>query len=143
MKNRLISGIFFIILGLLIGLGPIILFPVCRVHTTIMDCFWTARTELGIGILTGIFGIFLIIFPSVQLRIGLSISLVSNGILGLLVPDILIGVCDGKHMSCRLLTLPALNILNMAVIIAAAVNGLSLYQTDKRNKEMKKRQVEP
>ena len=33
--------------------------------------------------------------------------------------------------------------IHMAVIIAAAVNGLSLYQTDKRNKEMKKRQVEP
>jgi len=34
MKNRLITGILFIILGVLIAFGPITIFPVCGVNAT-------------------------------------------------------------------------------------------------------------
>lgn len=174
MSNRVITGILFIILGALIAIGPLTIFPVCGVHSTeqmdddsgqkdipmkneqsdssagnnmkstmnmgtsmVMKCHWTARIELGIGILIVILGILLVVLQSVQIRLGLSISLVLNGILALLVPSVLIGVCGAVHMSCRSLTLPALTVLSSGDIIIALINTIYLYKADN------KRKVEP
>ena len=172
MKNRLITGILFIILGAFIAFGPLTIFPVCGVHSSqqasgheseqkkaqmsmkmgdkqvdssdenasestmtkgtgmVMKCFWTARAELGLGILIAILGALIIAFQSVQIRLGLNISIILNGILALLIPISLIGVCDGVHMSCHSLTLPALAVISSALIIAAVVNAIYLYQSD-------------
>ena len=178
MKNRLISGILFLVLGILIAVGPQTIFPVCGIHTgqsaaqssdqtsggkctqmggckpnadaekgsaenaaagsgTVMKCFWTARAELGIGILIAVLGILLIAFRSAQVRLGLSISLALNGILALLIPNVLIGVCSDAHSTCRMLTLPALTILSGVAIAAAAANAAYLFRSDR------KRQAKP
>lgn len=169
MKNRIIFGVIFIILGILIALGPITIFPVCGIEpsqqmghkseqnteqmsmgdkqqdsskekttdctipkgkTMVMKCFWTARAELGIGIVIAILGLLQIVFPSVQRRQGLNISIILNGILALLVPRYLIGICNDVHASCRSLTLPALTIISSLLIIVALVNTIYLFKTD-------------
>lgn len=174
MKNRLINGILFIILGAFIAFGPQTIFPVCGVHSSkkasgheteqkkdqmsmqmddkqsdssnqnasenkmtmgtgmVMKCFWTARAELGLGILIAILGALQIVFQSVQLRLGLNISIILNGILALLIPISLIGVCDSKHMSCHSLTLPALAVISSFLIIAALVNAIYLFKIDNK-----------
>jgi hypothetical protein len=175
MKNRLISGIILVVLGALIALGPITIFPVCGIgdshaaemgdgeqamqgdgtdaqpamgegahggeqpamggsggessaesSTTVMKCFWTARAELGIGALIAIVGVLLIVLKSRQIRLGLSLAAALNGILALLVPTALIGVCGHASMQCRIGTLPALVILSSFVIIVAALNTVYL-----------------
>lgn len=98
----------------------------------IMNCHWTARVELGIGILIVLTGVLLILLRAARIRLGLSISLVLNGILALLIPTVLIGVCGGVHMSCRSLTLPALTVISSGVIITALVNTIYLYKADKK-----------
>jgi len=175
MKNRLITGILFIILGGLIALGPQTIFPVCGIHTaeqasaqgtekigeqegiktggqetmqaaegageqaaiamttdSVMKCHWTAQAELGIGILIALLGAFLIIFQSKQIRMGLSLALGLNGILALLIPTVLIGVCGGAHMPCRSLALPALTVLSSVVIVTSAVNAVYLFISNRK-----------
>jgi hypothetical protein len=95
----------------------------------VMKCFWTARAELGIGALIVILGALLIVFKSRQLRIGLSLAAALNGILALLVPTLLIGVCDHASMQCRIGTLPALVILSSFVIAVAALNAIYLFRS--------------
>lgn len=163
MKNRLITGILFIILGGLIAFGPLTIFPVCganggssshaahasmkmdehqaatRVenvndgnHTaasTPMKDHWTARAELGIGILIALLAILLIVFSSKHIRLGISLSLALSGILAALIPTVLIGVCDNAHASCRLLTLPSLIILAAIVVLLSIVNTIFLYKS--------------
>lgn len=92
----------------------------------VMKCHWTARVELGAGILIALLGVLLILFRSAQVRLGLSLSLILNGTLALLAPTALIGVCGGAHMTCRTLTLPALAVLSAAVIFVSAVNAAYL-----------------
>jgi hypothetical protein len=170
MKNRIISGILFIILGGLIAFGPLTIFPVCGVHTTettttqgsmtmaghtsiqsegkmvmetgegsgtqtsmakstVMKCHWTAQAELGIGILIALLGIFLLFSKSSDVRLGLSLALILYGLLVLLIPIALVGVCGSLNMSCRSLTLPALIILSSAVVFTAAANVYYLYHS--------------
>jgi len=174
MKNRVITGVLFIILGALIAFGPITIFPVCGVNATqqmtgdemdkksekegmqmgddksdsskatdtkstmdmgtgmVMKCHWTANVELGIGIIIALLGAFIIIFQSVQIRIGFNIAIALNGILALLIPTTLIGVCDGVHMHCHSLTQPVLVILSSAVIIAAVANTIYLFGINRK-----------
>lgn len=169
MKNRLFTGVLFILLGLLIAFGPQTIFPVCGVHTskqpavqdsasdghqnvpsgsmqmtpasedagqqmtagkTVMKCHWTGRAEIGIGLLIALVGFFLLVFPSVQVRLGLSLALVPGGILALLLPLALIGVCGSSKMTCRSLTLPALILLGGIAIAASLANMIYLYTSD-------------
>jgi hypothetical protein len=130
MKKRLVFGIPFIIIGLLIAFGPLTIFPVCEVMgTMIMKCFWTARAEIGIGLIIVILGILTLVFKSPQVRLGLDIAVFLNGLLTLLIPTILIGVCAAPHESCRVLTLPALTVLSNILLLGAIINGLILVKT--------------
>lgn len=131
MKNRLISGIVFLIFGLLIALGPQIIFPVCGIsgETAPMKCHWTARAELGAGLVIAFQGLLLLLFSSRQIRLGLNLAIGFNGVLALLLPTILIGVCGSTRMNCRSLTLPALVIFSTFVIAGSVINGIYLYQT--------------
>ncbi|WP_010254672.1 DUF4418 family protein [Treponema primitia] len=125
-----ISAVFFIIIGLFIALGPLTLFPVCKVvGTMIMKCFWTARAELGIGLVIAILGALNFWFKSPQIRLGLGIGIFLNALLALFIPTVLIGVCDHGRASCRVLALPALTVLSNILLLGAILNGLILVKT--------------
>jgi hypothetical protein len=129
MKNKFIFGIAVIIIGLLIALGPQTLFPVCEAEEMIMKCFWTARAELGAGLVIALLGLATLLFPSIQTRRGFFIAIGLNALLALFIPSILIGVCAGKHMRCHALTLPALLVLSAVLLALAIVNSLLLEKT--------------
>lgn len=98
----------------------------------VMKCHWTAQAELGIGILIALLGVFLLIFQSGQIRLGLSLAVILNGVLALLIPTALIGVCGSINMTCRSLTLPALTILSSIVIVTSAANVFYLIDSDRK-----------
>lgn len=98
----------------------------------VMKCHWTARAELGTGLVIALLGLLMLIFRSAQIKLGLSIALGLNGILALLIPTVLIGVCGNVKMTCRSLTLPALVILASVVTIAAAANAFYLYHSNRK-----------
>jgi hypothetical protein len=157
MKNRLLTGIMFLLLGTLIALGPQTLFPVCGAHASMhpeamtpdpggellpsdmasaakMTCYWTGRAEIGLGSLMALLGVLLLILKKRAIRLGLSLALIPTGILIALVPAVLIGVCASMNMKCHLLTLPALVLLGIAAALAAAVNSGYLIIADKGGK---------
>jgi hypothetical protein len=131
MKNRLFSGIAFIILGGLIAFGPKTLFPVCDPAESgkYMKCYWTGQAEMGIGLAVLVLGIFLILVLSEQIRIGLQIAAAVQMMSAILIPSVLIGVCDGKKMGCHALTLPMLNVLGAIGIAIAVINVVYLWKT--------------
>jgi hypothetical protein len=133
MKNRIFSGIFFIVSGSLIALGPQFLFKVCeRMGDKTMKCFWTSRAELGIGALIAITGLFLLFARSGQVRFGFNISIVLAGILAALIPTVLIGVCPMPTMQCRLLTLPSILIISILIEAVSIANIFYLIKIDKK-----------
>lgn len=132
MKKRIFLGAFIVILGLLIAIGPLALFHVCRPEDPemLMKCHWTARAELGLGIVLSILGLLTAIVSSKQIRAGLHISVALNSILAFLIPNVLIGVCSGEHMHCHAVCLPALSILSVVLFITAIVSLIHFYRSE-------------
>jgi hypothetical protein len=97
MKKSIIFGAVVIALGLLAALGPQFLFKVCAAHSGAFPlCHWTARAELGMGIL----------FASL-LVIGL--------------PHALIGGCKGDAMACRRVAFPAITVIGIVLLVCSIV----------------------
>lgn len=130
-RQGIISAIVFI-LGLLLILGPVYLFPVCQYKGMMielkngglmpMKCSYTARAEIVLAVLTISIGIFLQARQSGSRRLLYGLLLII-AILVILVPTWLIGVCMSPTMPCRAGTLPFLELIG-GLLIAVSVFGL-------------------
>ncbi|MDR1867407.1 MAG: DUF4418 family protein [Treponema sp.] len=145
LKGRLFSGIPFFSAGLLIAFGPISLFPVCgagryavsgggmaAMSDTVMVCHWMSRAELAVGLIIAVLGFLTVLVKLPAFRLALSIAIILNAVAALLYPTVLIGVCGGHTMPCRLLTRPALIVFSILLIIGAAINALIIFKNIKK-----------
>ncbi len=85
--------------------------------TILMKCYWTARAEIGMGILLLAVGVFLFISRQLESRRFLSIFAIILSILVILFPTNLIGVCANPDMFCVALMKPIL-------LLIGAVDGV-------------------
>ncbi|MDR1657308.1 MAG: DUF4418 family protein [Deltaproteobacteria bacterium] len=93
-----------------------------------MVCYYTAKAELGLGLLVILGALSLFISTDRRFRSGVYLMLSGASVLGGLFPTVLIGVCPGPSMPCRSGTLPALILLSsffltFSIIISLAVNS--------------------
>lgn len=129
MNNKPTVGIVVIVLGVLVSLIPIAIFPVCtnmielmNGKTLFMKCHWTARAELLLGILMIFDGILIMSFKKCETRIALSIMLFLFGLIALLIPTVVIGMCETATMACRVGTEPALIVMSVITMIVGIGN---------------------
>lgn len=126
MKNRVGIGIVYLILGVLLIVGPMTFISVCPQGEKIMKCFWTQRAELGVGVVFVMSGLFMMLLKSESVRLGMSISNALLGILTILMPAVLIGGCKKADMACRSITFPVFYVIGAIAIIVSVVNCLYL-----------------
>jgi hypothetical protein len=138
-SDKMVNGIgaLLVLLGIVIILTPWILFPVCEMEGIYvitqtgmklpMTCGWTARAEAGVGGLIVLAGGILILRSTPETRQVVGIFVIAMGALVVLFPTILIGMCKVATYPCRLTTLPALEILGVAVII---IGGYLLWKRE-------------
>jgi hypothetical protein len=120
MKKNVFSA-FVIMLGLLIALGPQLLFKVCSIHGgTFPLCHWSARAELGMGMLIAALGICLMVFTDPKTQLGLYIGIFFSSIIALSIPNALIGGCNVKTMDCRRVAFPAITIISVIALVFSA-----------------------
>ena len=156
MSNQRLSGLISLIAGFLFIAIPYFIFPVCEFAANDsaphhepaghdpaphhdpaamsaghskphMPCFWSARAELGLGLLIIVAGLLLTVSPSPERRLGL--SLMAAAALGGALPTILIGMCPGTATPCHAGTLPAQLILSAALFLGALGNAWYLKKT--------------
>jgi ABC-type transport system involved in cytochrome c biogenesis permease subunit len=145
-RSTILAGIL-ILLGVLVVLTPWYIFPVCEIAeksgTTQMEtgsdnamsmninpgshmkCWYTAEAETGVGVLLILTGVALLALPG---RVSRKTAGILGGILGLiviLVPTILVGVCTTPDAPCRIGTLPALILLGAVTVITGIYLVLS------------------
>ena len=73
-----------------------------------MKCLWTARAEAGIGAMVLLVGVLLLISRTLESRKFLSLCAFGLGILIVLFPTTLIGVCANPEMPCASVMKPIL-----------------------------------
>ena len=88
-----------------------------------MKCLWTARSEIGPGVLLLAVGVLLFVSRKLESRRFLSILALILGILVILFPTTLIGVCAHLDASCVVLMKPIL------LLIGAAAGVLGIAAT--------------
>jgi len=125
MKKVIISGGIITVLGLLIALGPQFLFKVCSMSCgccgDIPTCHWTARAEIGIGMLIAALGLCFIVLNDPKTQLGLMIGIFLSGIVALAIPHALIGGCEMKTMACHRVAFPAITVISAVLLIGSAV----------------------
>lgn len=114
-----VFGIVFIILGILIAIGPWTIFAVC--DSTTMKCHYTAEAELVMGAMIALLGLLLVFVKSAETKIVIGIGEMGLGIFAVLISTTLIGMCPASSMECHLLAEPMLKILGTAVVILSLV----------------------
>ncbi len=122
-------GAITIVLALVIGILP--LFTDCLSQgkvmtlangmTVPMKCHWTAIAEIGVAIPLLLVGIFEITSKRKESLTILSVLGVVLGILAILFPTVLIGVCANPMMNCHMVMMPALILSGALVIIASII----------------------
>ncbi len=73
-----------------------------------MKCLWTARAEMGAGTMVILVGVLLLISRTLESRKLLSLCAFGLGILIVLFPTTLIGVCPNPEMPCASVMKPIL-----------------------------------
>lgn len=128
-SNKLVTGIgaFLVLLGIVIALTSWFIFPVCEMHGLYtetktgtrlpMPCGYTARAETGMGAIIIVAGALLMARGSRETRQAVGVFSVATGLLVILFPTLLIGMCKLADHPCRQLTLPGLEVLGAVVIV--------------------------
>lgn len=136
MKNRMALSVIYIITGIVIILTPVVFFPVCSGEMK-MACNYTASVEIGVGALIVLSGAVSLLFPSKGVRAGISIGTAALGILTVLLPALLTGVCKSSEMGCHAATYPMLVILGAALTVTAVINAVYLLKKGDRMQDEK------
>ena len=126
MKDFSWGGLIVAVLGLLIMASPAYFFPGCETMISTaaggsapMKCFWTGRAALGGGGMIAVSGFLLLLAKHPGVRLGLAFLPLCAGLLVILTSNLLIGVCPGAMMPCRMGTLPALSFFGFLAVLAS------------------------
>ena len=124
-------GAIVVILALVIGLVPI--FSDCQSRgnaielangkTIPMKCHWTGRAALAMAFPLAPVGVMMAVGRRKETQRALSIVAAVSGIMVILLPTYLIGVCASEDMICNMIEQPML-ILAGALTVAAGAAGL-------------------
>ena len=115
-----------IILGVLAAIGPRTFAPVCAAMEMKMRCYYTAQAELVVGLLAAALGIGVFIVSSDRAKALLSGGIALLGVLILLIPTVIIGVCQSPMMHCVVITKPVLILIGVLEIIFGTL-GVSVF----------------
>lgn len=131
-KTRL-TGIVIAVLGLLTALIPTVIFKVCAaMDGKFMKCHWTSQTEVALGIATIVLGLLIVLSKEKAAGAAYAIASAINGVLVILIPTVVIGVCGSADMPCHSGTKPALIIAGALIIVTALINAVSYIVSKKK-----------
>ena len=132
MNKTKITGIVIAILGVLTALIPTQIFKVCAaMDGKFMKCHWTSQVEVALGIATIVLGLLIVLSKEKAAASAYSVASVINGVLVILIPTVVIGVCGSAEMPCNSGTKPALIIAGALTALVSLINAV-LYLTSKK-----------
>ena len=133
MNRSRLTGIVIAALGLLTALIPTVIFKVCEaMEGKFMKCHWTAQTEVALGIATIVIGLLIVLSKEKAAQAAYAIASAINGVLVILIPTVVIGICGSADMPCHSGTTPALIIAGSLIIVAALVFAASYLASKKK-----------
>lgn len=87
------------------------------------SCHFAGQAVFGLSLLMTAEGVLAAVWNNAGVRRGIFLSVLLAGILGILIPGTLIGLCSMAAMRCRAVMRPAVTIL-FSLMCAAAAGGI-------------------
>lgn len=125
------SSFILAILGILLIVAPWTFAPVCEVHGAYvqtvtgkqlpMPCGYTARAEIGVGVMVMVTAGVLTLGKSPEMKKMVGVFGVALGVLAIMFPTYLIGMCALSDHTCRTMTQPTLILLGLGIIVVSLV----------------------
>jgi len=84
-------------------------------------CHWSARAEIGIGLLIAALGACMIVFTTAETHLDLLIGIFLSSIIAIAIPHSLIGGCAMMTMRCHRVAFPALTIESVILLVFSVV----------------------
>jgi len=84
-----------------------------------MKCHWTARAEIAVGVPLLVVGLLMLAGKRKESIRNLGIVGAVLGLMAVLLPGVLIGVCSNDDMICNSIMDPALILMGVLVIVAS------------------------
>lgn len=126
-------GFLLIVLALVIGIIPLL--TDCTAHgrslttdtgkSIHMKCHWTALAEIGVAVPLALIGLFNITSKRKETLRTINEIGLALGVMVILYPTVLIGVCANPDMPCHMIELPALVLSGILVVVASLVGLVS------------------
>ena len=97
-----------------------------------MKCHWTSQPEVAVGIATIVLGLLIVLSKEKAAGAAYAVASAINGVLVILIPTVVIGVCGSSDMPCHSGTQPALIIAGSLIIVTALINAASYVISKKK-----------
>lgn len=115
-------------------IGIRVWFPVCDgMGEMIMSCHWAGEVMAAGSVLAVVLTAVHAVVPQAGMKMGLDCSLIGLGVLGALIPGLVISLCQSPEMRCRAMTQPWSVGFCAALILLAAAD--LLFWADRANRE--------
>lgn len=129
-KDGKILSVLYVILSVLLIVGPKSIFAVCEVEEKPMKCYWSTQAIIALAVILLVIAVLFFIADSAQTKIMLSVVTIGAAAMVILIPAKLIGGCGKMTMACRSLTFPAFYVIGIVFIVSAIVE-IALAQKEK------------
>lgn len=134
-KTALFLGIAFVVLGLLISIGPYTIFHVCNGHMQmegegmkLMACQKTAQAELVLGIIIALLGLINIFIKKNIIKGIANIANIITGVLAIAFVTDIIGTCKDPNMHCNIAAKPSLIVLGILTILVSLIGSFLTFK---------------
>ncbi len=131
-KDGKIFSVLYVILSVLLIVGPQSIFAVCEVGEKPMKCYWSTRAMIALAVLQIAVAVLFFMADAIQTKRALSILTIVTGAMVIWVPAKLIGGCGMKTMACQSLTFPAFYLIG-GLLIVSAVTQLFFVKKSVKN----------
>jgi uncharacterized membrane protein len=86
-----------------------------------MRCYWTARAELGVALPLAVAGMLLFFSRRTETRRALAVLVCVLGVVAMLLPTVLIGVCEQSSAVCNTTMRPILLVAGGLTVIIGLI----------------------
>lgn len=138
MNKKLFNGIVFIVYALALTVGPKFLYAGCPADGMVMNCHKSLEVIFWIGIIVGIIGLAIILIKNREVLLGAHIAGIVASIVVVLIPTLIIGICQMETMPCRLVTFPVIYLITLVFFISNLVGIVLELRAKKRESQLAK-----
>ncbi|RSX56555.1 DUF4418 family protein [Bifidobacterium samirii] len=119
--------------GALAAIAPQTFAHACQGHDTPGACHYAQQAATGIGVAMLAIGV-IALFARPAMRAGLNAAAAVIALLLIAVPTVLIGVCPGAMMHCRMVMLPTLIVVGALAAICCLIAAWADLRADRADR---------